>query len=945
MRTLLWLGLLAGFALAAAAFWRTDLAEAAVHRWLASAGFPEAAVSVAELGWTRTALDGVDLGPGAPEAGRVVITYRPAGLIAGQLVAVEVHGLRVPVQPGARRPLPWLPSRTRAAATSPGTAAARLPPLPVDRVRIVQGRLDVTAYGESIRVGFDADLDATDGSPRLSAEGVARAAGVRLRFQANTNGLTRGSTLAMTIDGEVSATELAWPAELPGRPDAGRVRLRGEYRGRVPEALSSPVGLEALTQAELDLELAVASWRVRGLDASASGRLALRSAAATPGLDAHVLEPLVLTGSPSADVRAFLPLPDGLASALAGMERLVLQEPAGADGPLLALRPSADGWRSDWRARLRAEQGEGRVWLSGQGGLDHGRDAWLESATAERLEIEAQGLRLGAARLERLQFAGSGAWSRADFHADAEVQGRLSRSAEAGAGIGGDFQLALRAEPGDGPDTARVFMRESGRLRLTSLPPMAGLRLSTPITVELLSGEGTLREGVWTGRLRVAPGAVSGLVTAGEGDGQAFRSSPGVIELVAHHAGTTALRLIAGEAAVQLSGPGIELGEVAVDVAHAPPRGLSGSIELGRISHQVSPPAFAPLRVAARLSGDLDRLRLEGEAGALGHDDVRVPLQLRHDAGTGEGELVLGPGSLVFRPRALTPADLVPRLGVIEEATGELRLEGRLAWGAGPPESRLTLELSMAELQAAGVGVQGLETALELTGLPPVRSAPDQRLSIRELRAGVPVTDIRGRFRLLDAGTADGAPALDVAELEADFAGGSLRLADARFRLGQPAQRATIEVREVALERLLPALGLGEDVRGEGRLSGRIPVRLDAEGVAIAEGELQAREPGRLQVRLRETGQALARQAQEMELMIRALEDFRYEVLAADLERDPDGELRLGLQLEGSNPDVLEGHPFRFNITLSGNLDPVFRALRLGGDIGAGFLQEHLRLR
>ena len=53
-------------------------------------------------------------------------------------------------------------------------------------------------------------------------------------------------------------------------------------------------------------------------------------------------------------------------------------------------------------------------------------------------------------------------------------------------------------------------------------------------------------------------------------------------------------------------------------------------------------------------------------------------------------------------------------------------------------------------------------------------------------------------------------------------------------------------------------------------------------------------------------------------------------------------EVTLAIGLEGSNPKVLDGYPFRFNVNLSGELAPILDAVRDGRRIGAELLRGDL---
>ena len=49
------------------------------------------------------------------------------------------------------------------------------------------------------------------------------------------------------------------------------------------------------------------------------------------------------------------------------------------------------------------------------------------------------------------------------------------------------------------------------------------------------------------------------------------------------------------------------------------------------------------------------------------------------------------------------------------------------------------------------------------------------------------------------------------------------------------------------------------------------------------------------------------------------------------------------LELQGRNPDVLDGHPFHININLTGNMGPLIKALRDGRAITRDLLRRSWR--
>jgi hypothetical protein len=49
--------------------------------------------------------------------------------------------------------------------------------------------------------------------------------------------------------------------------------------------------------------------------------------------------------------------------------------------------------------------------------------------------------------------------------------------------------------------------------------------------------------------------------------------------------------------------------------------------------------------------------------------------------------------------------------------------------------------------------------------------------------------------------------------------------------------------------------------------------------------------------------------------------------------------------MQGSNPDVLDGYPFKFNINLTGDLEPILSALQTGRRLTTDLLQRALENR
>ncbi|MDX5297429.1 MAG: YdbH domain-containing protein, partial [Gammaproteobacteria bacterium] len=220
-------------------------------------------------------------------------------------------------------------------------------------------------------------------------------------------------------------------------------------------------------------------------------------------------------------------------------------------------------------------------------------------------------------------------------------------------------------------------------------------------------------------------------------------------------------------------------------------------------------------------------------------------------------------------------------------------------------------------------------------------------LDLVRLDVGVPIgpmrlqADYQATPQTLASGT------LSWTQARAGLLGGQVMLAPGQRRLDAQDEPLTLQLTGLELEqlfRLYPA----EDLAGQGTVDGSLPLRIGPQGVSVAAGELQAREPGgRLLLRSPRI-QALGRSNPGMQLVVQSLEDFHYAVLRSGVSYDENGKLLLTLRLEGRNPSVEGGRPIHFNITLEEDLPALLASLQLTDTVSETIkkrVQERMRQR
>jgi hypothetical protein len=133
-----------------------------------------------------------------------------------------------------------------------------------------------------------------------------------------------------------------------------------------------------------------------------------------------------------------------------------------------------------------------------------------------------------------------------------------------------------------------------------------------------------------------------------------------------------------------------------------------------------------------------------------------------------------------------------------------------------------------------------------------------------------------------------------------------------------------LRAEQLDLGRLL-ALSRMEGLSGEGKLDGVLPLRLSQGAVIIEGGELAATGPGVLRYAAGSAPAALRAGGEGVDLLLQALENFRYEALKITLDGRTDAAMDIDLHLAGANPDLYDGHPVEFNLDLEGELANILR--------------------
>lgn len=385
-----------------------------------------------------------------------------------------------------------------------------------------------------------------------------------------------------------------------------------------------------------------------------------------------------------------------------------------------------------------------------------------------------------------------------------------------------------------------------------------------------------------------------------------------------------------------VSAAGFEFSGVATDT------GLNGSLRSNdvRIEDDRADPLYQPLHadLTARIEDGVLRmtgpLRLRNSGWTIA--DSRLELELGQLNGTAQ---LIG-RNLSFTPSGLQPHDLSDWLrSTLPNARGAMTgnadftiTEGTLA-GTG----RIQVDALGFDTFRLGT-IDGVSGEINFSDIIELTTLPDQVITIDSIDPGVRLEDGTLSFQLLSGSI------MQLQSARWPFAGGELFVSPTRWEFGGDTEIVTITADEIQLEKFIEALSLGKEFRAEGTVSGSFPIEIIGPNAFIRDATLKADNAGGLLAYLGEGLEAARGQSEASDYALDALKDFRFKVLEVGANGNVSGWIVVSLALEGTSPDVLEGAPFRFNITFDSKLAQLIRSIQSGASAtsGTSFVKEIL---
>ena len=210
---------------------------------------------------------------------------------------------------------------------------------------------------------------------------------------------------------------------------------------------------------------------------------------------------------------------------------------------------------------------------------------------------------------------------------------------------------------------------------------------------------------------------------------------------------------------------------------------------------------------------------------------------------------------------------------------------------------------------------------------------PPLALRLASIDVGVPIENVT-----LDFAIDQSTQTLLVSAFRAEVVGGTLTGNQLQYDLDAAINNLTLSFNSLDLTRMMELIEY-KGVLATGKLSGAIPLTLSEDAVLVTGGTLSADAPGGV-LRYIDNGAAAAAGNPQLDLVNQVLSNFQYDVLSSTIDYTREGELLLGMQLQGHNPDLGSDQPIHLNLNVSDNVPALLNSLRATRNIEE-FLEEY----
>lgn len=322
--------------------------------------------------------------------------------------------------------------------------------------------------------------------------------------------------------------------------------------------------------------------------------------------------------------------------------------------------------------------------------------------------------------------------------------------------------------------------------------------------------------------------------------------------------------------------------------------------------------------------------------------DIDIKFRLKEGTGTAQIEIA----RLTFAERGFQPQNLIPALqGKIASVAGSVSAYIDLAFSPDKPlESSGRATLNNLDFGTLPGPFRGVNTEIEFSSIFPLVSSGVQRMSVDSFNPGVNLVDGVIEYELVDQG-------VKIHSAIWPLANGFISVDPAVWKYDAPENRVVLRIDDVSVGAFLGQAGKG-GLTVTGDVVGVIPVVVAGVDVRVEQGQLSVENGGIIQYRSQELTSVVDlipekyvtlqdyqqfkdfRKNEDLgenvgkDLAFTALRNFEYKSLSAKIDGPLDGEIEVNVRFIGSNPKILDGTEFDFNVTVIGELVNLVRGLK-----------------
>ncbi len=357
----------------------------------------------------------------------------------------------------------------------------------------------------------------------------------------------------------------------------------------------------------------------------------------------------------------------------------------------------------------------------------------------------------------------------------------------------------------------------------------------------------------------------------------------------------------------------------------------SGKLRTQKSALQTSAGVVPESELEADFSLAENSVQLNGSV-FLNQRAAEIKILLEHNLESAAGRLEQNLRAVHFTKTKPLSSFLTPWPFDFDLKSGTLSAQSSLHWPVSESSQLWNFDLQNVGGSYREIPISDINSSPAFTSLWPLVSSAPVQMKIAGINPGLPVTQLEGAIKFEKSKKSE-LPTIKISDFKAELLGGQARAQRLSYSPDRKLNRFAINLKGIDLAALV-ALEGQERIDASGTLDGTLPVLLDEQGLHIEKGRIEARGTGGY-IRLKDQSarESLASAGASVDFVMDALENYNYNFLVSSVSYSPNGDLLLGLELKGRNPDLNKTRPLHFNINVEENIPALLKTLRISQDL------------